>query len=139
MSDVLAFIFEQDLSTVPFDYDRYGGFDTNGEPKKVYGAEAIYQALGLWFESFKGEQLRQPRKRGYVIPYIFKPVNDDTAIGLGEAITTGIEQDFLPKLIIQSLQVVPDPARKEYLIRLQATTKDFKIQIDYSDKIKSKQ
>lgn len=124
-----SIIFETDNSNIVFDYDKNGGFSPSGQPKKVYGSDAVNNALSMWFESFKGEKLRDPNSGGYVRFYIQKPMSNENAKNLEEAIRSGFDQDFSPLLTIRSLVVIPNYTDNKYEIQLQVVSSTLKLEI----------
>ncbi len=129
-------IFVDTNENIIFDFDKTGGFDANGQMQKIYGEEAMQNAISMWIESFKGEVLRDPRSGGYVRYYIQKSLSEEAQSGLIEAITTGFEQDFSPELELKELIVEPEFSNKAWLIRLSVRSTRFKIETVTEDRLK---
>lgn len=132
MSDLLDNFFTQDLSNTLFDFPKQGFIDNYGQIAKVYGNDALENAVNIWIKSQRGERLRDPIGGGYIVPLLKKPVNEDTQTQLTEAIVTGFEQDFQPLLTLQSLEVIPLDSY-QWNIKISALSKDLKISVNVDE------
>jgi len=129
-------IFVSTNENIIFDFLKTGGFDSNGQMQRIYGEEAIQNALSMWVESFKGEILRDPQSGGYIRYYIQKPLSEESQSGLSEAIRTGFDQDFSPELELTELVVQPDFAENAWFLRMKVRSTRFKIETITEDRIK---
>lgn len=139
MSDIFILnnIFNEDLSNTIFDFPRNGEIDRQGQIKKVYGEEAVINAIQIWIKSKKGERLRDPVGGGYITQYLTKPVNEDTQLAMQEAFIAGFQQDFEPTLTLTKLLLIPK--EKAWDIQIQAYSRDLKISINVEEIIETQQ
>lgn len=80
---------------------------------------AVENALRQWIGSFRGEILRNPRKGGYVIQWLMKPINDYSAQMIRESISEGLNEDFTPYINITKLEVTGYPEDGYWEINLE--------------------
>jgi len=81
-------------------------------------AAAVENALRMWLVSFKGEHIRRPDANGYVVQWLFKPMDEDTAFDIKTAVRVGIEREFTPHIEIYSIKVEPDYAKESWYIEI---------------------
>lgn len=82
------------------------------------GAEAVKNALKLWLVSFKGDMIRRPDFGGYVTQWLFKSMDEDTRFDIRTAIRVGLEREFSPNVVIDSVKVTPDYVRESWEIEI---------------------
>lgn len=128
-------IFERDNSNLLFDYKREGGFDLQGQIKKLFGEEAFRQSITMWLESEKGEVLRQPSRGGYVTQYLQKSMTDATADAIAVSIRNGFEQDYTPLVTLKSVIVTPDYDNQEYLIDMVIDSTTLKLSTNFQTRL----
>lgn len=91
---------------------------TNNSDLKVYkDSDAIANAFKIWLTGKVGEKVRST-SGGYLIPFLGKPLTDETANKIRTRIIDGLQKDFAPAITVQDLQVIPDVNRNRWLITL---------------------
>ena len=129
----------QDLgyNKTAYDTSLYGGTDSTGAINEVFGKEAITNAFLLWLTSARGDLLRNPSRGGILLPYITKPMSDFQRLNIVTVLQTGIKNDFEPYLVIESLQVLPDYARRKWVIELNAYSPAYKVTTNIKTELKN--
>jgi hypothetical protein len=102
---------------------------SNGQLKVLTNSDALAQAIKLWVVSGKNEKVRS-NSGGWVVPYIGKPLDDDTAEKIRKGILTGLETDFSPKLTIVDLQVIPDKTKQRWVIYVVGYSADLNVGVN---------
>jgi hypothetical protein len=128
---------DSQIQKTAYDIYLFGGIDQRGNIKEVYSKDAITNAFKLWITSKKGDILRQPSKGGYLYPWLTKPMSQENADKIKTVILLGLENDFQPYLIVNSLEVIPDYNKKAWKIVLEAYSPQYKSQVEISERIKS--
>jgi len=103
------------------DYDIEGGLDRRGNLKKLYGKEALNNAIVLWLNSQKGDFYGELNKGGKIIKYLSKGLSDDVKEQLETSIREGLEEDFSVTLIIDYLNLEPDYVKRRWVLTLELT------------------
>lgn len=101
-----------------FDIDLQGQLDENGALRVLGNAEAVQNALIMWIVSIRGEILRRPGKGGYVTQWLHKPMSQDRAESIRDAISNGMAEDFPLTVRIRSIRVTPQYEKSSYRIQL---------------------
>jgi phage baseplate assembly protein W len=118
------------------DYSSIGEIESNGHLRLLTGQEAVENALRLWIASFRGEIIRRPELGGYIIQWLMKPLSDDVAIRIREAIEDGLYEDFQPRVMIRRLDIVPNYERDYWKIELEGYCPAIKDNINLSEKLR---
>jgi len=98
------------------DFAASGELDIQGNIPVLWDLDALNNAIKLWLGSFRGERLYCPRKGGPLIPYLIKPMSDETANDMKTGIREGLKNDFNPSVKVSKCEVVPDYENSQYLI-----------------------
>ncbi len=99
------------------DYAYDASEDTSGI-MVLENAEAVENALKLWLVSFKGDKIRNPDAGGYITQWLFKPMTEDTRFDMKTAIRIGLEREFIPRVTIDRVVVIPDYDREIWHIEI---------------------
>lgn len=91
----------------PFDVSIFGELTQDGSLVEYTGVEALQNALTMWITSFRRELLRKPAKGGYIMNWIMKPMSEQNAQNIKDAIVDGLEEDFTPRIIVRKIDVIP--------------------------------
>jgi len=90
------------------DYSFTGELNTSGEIVEYRGSEAVANAVRAWLMSFQGEVLRKPSLGGVLIPFLIKPMSEEVAVSISNKIVEGLRSEFVPRVIVKSITVIPD-------------------------------
>mgnify|MGYP001451872664 CR=1 FL=1 len=88
-----------------------------GDLDTIENSDALAQAFKIWISSARGEKVRSI-SGGYLIPFLGKGVTPDNAERIRKQIITGLENDFVPAITVQDLQVIPNQEKSSWLIIL---------------------
>lgn len=80
--------------------------------------KAVENALRLWLVSFKGDYIRRPDAGGYVTQWLFKPMTEDTRDDIKTAIRVGMDREFSPRIVVNSIKVEPDYVQESWRIEI---------------------
>jgi hypothetical protein len=69
----------------------------NGELKTYKNSDALFQAIKIWLTCEKGEKIRT-NSGGYLLPYIGKFLDKDTAEQIRSYICEGLTTEFFPPI-----------------------------------------
>jgi len=117
-------LLKKDNSNTIVDYALEGGFDSQGKLKKLWGYEALSNAIKVWLESEEGEFYGFPTRSGSVVKWLNKPMSDDTKNSIEASIRNGLTNDFNIRLIIETLIVKANLKNRQWEILLQVTAPD---------------
>lgn len=121
-----------------FDVDMFGGVNSNGAIKELWGKEALSNAFHIWISSMQGDILREPTRGGVLQIQLTKPVNEDTAEDIEAILRNGITQDFEPYLDIVVITVTPDYVTRGWKLYAEFYSPDFNEQIVIDEIIRSR-
>lgn len=114
------------LQSQIYDSDLIGSTDVNGKVKELWNKDALDNAIKLWIISSNGELYRNPRKGGYVVPYLSKPMSDDNRDMITFQIKRGLEEDFVPYFIVSTVDVKPNYENKRWDIYIEGYSPNYK-------------
>lgn len=117
-------LLKKDNSNTIVDYAIEGGFDSQGKLKKLWGYEALSNAIKVWLEAEQGEFYGFPNRSGSVVKWLSKPMSDDTRDGIELSIRNGLINDFSVRLIINTLNVKANLENRKWEILLEVTAPD---------------
>lgn len=109
--------YNNDKSILYIDNYIIKRLDVNGQMISPINSEALSQAFKSWLVSGKGEKIRT-RSGGWLVPYLAKPLNQDTADTIKKNIITGLSSDFSPPITVTEIDVVPDSTNNRWIIRV---------------------
>jgi len=121
--------FNQDKSILYTDVPLSKELDSDGSLSTIINSDALAQALKIWLVSGSAEKVRS-RSGGWLIPYLAKPLNTETAEIIRKNLYTGITNDFKPSLTIVDLQVAPDVKNKRWVIVVKGYSTQFNIGVN---------
>ena len=127
--------FEELNDNTLFDLDMEGGFTRSGNIKKVYGTDALNNALKTWIISKRGEKIRRPAQGGSIYALLTKPMSEETYNLLDNAIRGEFENDFSPALIINELEIRPNYERRRWELKMVVTSPYLKIKTELNDNL----
>lgn len=108
----------KDKSTLYSDNPITRKLDVNGKLVEYINSEALAQAFKVWLVSGRGEKIRSS-SGGWLIPYLGKPINNDTAERIKKNILLGLTNDFIPKITVTNIQVIPDYQNNRWIITVE--------------------
>lgn len=114
------------LQSQIYDSDLIGSINVNGKVKELWNKDALDNAIKLWIISSNGELYRNPRKGGYVVPYLSKPMSDDNRDMITFQIKRGLEEDFVPYFIVSTVDVKPNYENKRWDIYIEGYSPNYK-------------
>lgn len=114
------------LQSQIYDSDLIGSINVNGKVKELWNKDALDNAIKLWIISSNGELYRNPKKGGYVVPYLSKPMSDDTRDMITFQIKRGLEEDFVPYFIVSTVDVKPNYENKRWDIYIEGYSPNYK-------------
>jgi hypothetical protein len=118
------------------DYSIDALTDNKGVLTLLSGKQALENALRLWITSFKGEFNRNPEAGGYVTRWLTKPITDDYATKIRNAILDGLNDEFFPSLIVSKLEITPHYQEEFWEIHLEAYSPSVKESINIIENIR---
>jgi hypothetical protein len=80
--------------------------------------DALINAINLWICSFRGERLYRPHDGGIVSDNLLKPMSDERARAMRDALADGLAYKFTPYVRVQECTVIPDYERNIYWIEI---------------------
>ena len=80
--------------------------------------DALINAINLWISSFRGERLYRPNDGGIVTENLLKPMSDDRAKDIHDALIDGLAHQFTPHVVVSECTVIPDYLRDTYWITI---------------------
>ena len=101
-----------------WDYSLKGAGSDSKNLDYIEDADAVENALILFFFTQKGEIINQPTKSGSLVPFLFKTLTTKTQGKLIFHIMTVINNDFYPRIILEDLSVLPDVVNKRWNISM---------------------
>ena len=119
------------------DFSIFGSVDANGTLQALDTQQAIENAFRMWMVSSQGEIIRNPRRGGFLIPWVTKPLTVENAQKIRVAILNGLEQDFVPYIQVTSLTVSPNYESRRWDIDLKGYCPDYKIEVSTTTSLKS--
>jgi phage baseplate assembly protein W len=120
-----------------FDYYILGGINSHGEVKSVFDQAAIENAILMWLTSSQGEYIGRPSYGGYLITHLNKPMTTLRTRQIQIAITQGLQNDFFPELVIQTVDVIPDFVKRNYYIRVQGYCPSLNLPFQVEEKFRN--
>lgn len=114
------------LQSQIYDSDLYCTINPNGKIKELWNKDALDNAIKLWLISNNGELYRNPKKGGYIIPYISKPMSEDNKDMIIFQIRRGLEEDFIPYFIVSNVEVTPNYEKKRWDIYIEGYSPNYK-------------
>lgn len=120
-----------------FDYNVIGGLDTEGNIKTLTGKEAVINSLKVWLLSKTNDYIRKPGKGGYLYNWLCKPMSENVQRRIISSLRIGLDQDFYPRLIVKSLQVIPNYEKRYWTIIITGYVPSAKETIDFEQNFSS--
>ncbi len=114
------------VETVFYDFPMSKTLTKGGELQTYKNNEALEQALKIWLVSGKGEKIRT-LGGGILSPYLHKGLNNTTSNEIRKNILKGLESEFLPKMTVVNLDVIPNTQKERWEISLVAYNSDLSI------------
>jgi hypothetical protein len=127
----------QTKTTTIYDYSIFGGIDSAGSIKQVFGADALSNALLLWISSFRGDQIRNPLNGGIFANLITKPMNQIHVQTATRQALTALNNEFDITLKDVKLTLEPNYEKRYWTVTLSAWSPDINDSVNISTKIKS--
>jgi hypothetical protein len=124
------------LTTSCYDLSLYGGVDSTGQVKQLWGQEAVGNSVLVWLGLGKGEVLRQASKGGILSKHLTKPMSNDRAGKIKEDIFYAL-QDFRPELNNITIDVVGNYEKRYWTINVKAWSPEIKEIITVSSSVKN--
>lgn len=119
------------------DFVAGGEISKQGNLQVVRDLAALNNAIKLWFGSLRGERLYRPNKGGIILPYLLKPMSDDTANDISKAVREGLRNDFEPSITVKKCEVVPVYENNWYEILVVGFCPELNSDVYYNDTINS--
>jgi len=119
------------------DFIAEGNTNEQGNLQVVRDLAALNNAIKLWLGSLRGERLYHPKKGGVIMPYLLKPMSQDSADRMKEGIREGLRYDFEPSVIVRKCEVVPDYENSLYQILVIGFCPSLNSDVYYNDTINS--
>ena len=123
---------------VIYDHYYFGGANSRGEIKQVWGKEALDNTLKMWLASLSGEIIRSPERAGYLRYWLTKPMTEVQVDDLYMTIRDGFSHDFVPHMKIIDLSITPNLEKRRWNIYLKVYSPDLKIMTEISEEIKAR-
>lgn len=114
------------------DFSVFGNVDANGTLLPLNTQDAIENAFRMWAVSSKGEIIRNPRRGGFLLPWITKPLSEENADEIRSAILDGLDQDFTPFIEITRVDVVPNYIERQWDIEVIGFCQEYKTEVSTS-------
>lgn len=118
-----------------FDYDSRGGFDSNGNIRKLYNEEALRNSIAMWLGSLTGEVVRYPAWGGFLMDMMYQPMREDDIDEYRMSIFDGFEQNFTPFSEISDLRIVPNFQERTWEVDMLIYTPTFNYELNFSASI----
>ena len=125
-------------SNLIYDTDINGGTDSNGQILQAWGSDALSNAILMWLISFKGDVIHDPSRGGYFTQWLFKPMIAKNIDKMKMAIRDGLEQDFIPKLQLKALDIVPNYTKRYWGVYMEVFSPALKLNATVDAKIKNR-
>ncbi|MBD3216594.1 MAG: hypothetical protein GF311_28525 [Candidatus Lokiarchaeota archaeon] len=125
-----------EAKTILFDYDLNGGTDNQGNIKEVYNSDALGNALKMWLLSSAGDYIGEVSRGGPLVPYLDKPMNDETKQLMTLTITEALTTDF-PEIKIVTFTIDPNYEKKYWSLELVGYSDIHKIGFVVQEKVRS--
>jgi hypothetical protein len=119
------------------DFAATGKADIQGNIPVLRDLDALNNAIKLWFGSFRGERLYNPRKGGPIIGYLLKPMSENVANDMKTVIREGLKNDFVPSVKVSRCEVDANFEHSQYIINLVGFCPALNSDVHYSDTINS--
>lgn len=120
-----------------YDLALEGGIDRKGNLREVWNVDAIMNSIRMFFASFRGEVLRSPNLGGAVVSQLFRPMSEVDIDFLESVIRSAFNNDFRPRLQIESLEIEPNFERRFFRITLAAYSPDSGLLVEVDERIKA--
>ena len=120
-----------------YDLSLEGGIDKKGTLQEVWNVDAIMNSIRMFFASFRGEMIRSPNIGGAITTQIHRPMSDVDVDFMESVIRSAFNNDFKPKLQIESLEIEPDFERRFYKISILAYSPDAGLFIEVDERIRA--
>lgn len=98
--------------------------------KVSHDVEAVYNALTSIFGTVPGQRLLLPEFGCDMRRFIFEPISDGVAEGIGQSIKEAIER-WEPRVLIDMVSISPKPADHVYIIELALVIPSLKRRANY--------
>ncbi len=120
-----------------YDHSLFGGVDSKGIIKQLWGADALKNSILMWLASFQGEILRNPLLGGYLMTLLTKPMTQVKADEIKAEITRGLIEEFTPRLENINIKVTPNYESRYWHIILNGWAPDVKQSVTADERIKN--
>ena len=120
-----------------FDFDVFGGLSTDGNLKTLQAKEAFINSLIMWLLNKEGDFLRDPEKGGFLYNWLTKPMSDFNSKRMAISLQTGIEQEYIPRIVVKRLEVIPIYEQRKWTIILEGFVPEINEYIDFQQDFRS--
>ena len=107
-----------------YDFHLTGKLDKFGDTKSLTDGDAVKQAIQIFFSTSNNEKIHN-RHGGNLNQYLGKIIDDNQTAKIRNAILSGLEESFTPKMTIVNLNVEGDKKNNLYNIYLTAYNEQF--------------
>jgi hypothetical protein len=101
-----------------WDYGSEAEISSNNELVVYENADAVNNALLMWFKTEEGEVLNNPNDGGSPFKQLFKNFSESNRMKLLFSTRSDIDNYFFPKIKILELSLTEDTTLKEWKLRL---------------------
>jgi hypothetical protein len=103
--------------------------DSLGNIPVLTDQDALINCINLWICSFRGERLYRPKEGGIIADALLKPISDDRASQMRDALIDGLAYQFVPHVVVSMCNVVPDYERGCYNIEIRGYCPALKVSL----------
>lgn len=114
-------LLNKDNASTIVDFDIEGGVNSKGQLTKLYGQEALNNAIKIWLESQKGDFYGFPERGGHLIKILSKEMSDQVQQELIAVIRNTLTIEFDIPLVINEIKVIPDYGKRTWSLKLDIT------------------
>jgi hypothetical protein len=111
--------------------------DSLGNIPVLGSQESLINAINLWICSFRGERLYRPEEGGIIADALLKPISDDRAKQMKNDLIDGLAYQFMPHVVVNTCNVVPDYERRCYSIEIRGYCPALKVSLYHNVSINS--
>jgi hypothetical protein len=111
--------------------------DSLGDIPVLTDQDALINCINLWICSFRGERLYRPGEGGIIADALLKPISDDRANQMRDDLIDGLAYQFMPHVVVDMCNVVPDYERGCYNIEIRGYCPALKVSLYHNVSINS--